>query len=71
MYSPNKPHTVWCYDCWFSDDWDPLQYGRAYNPDKPFFEQFLEVWRVVPKISLMHIRSVNSEYINISAELYL
>ena len=68
MYSPNKPYTVWCYECWFSDDWDPLQYGRGYNPTRPFFEQFLELWEAVPKVALIYVRSVNSDYVNISAD---
>src|SRR3989344_4563889 len=55
MYSPNKPYTVWCYECWFSDDWDPLQYGRGYNPTRPFFEQFLELWEAVPKVALIYV----------------
>lgn len=68
MYSPNKPYTVWCYECWFADDWDPLVYGRAWDPDRPFYEQFEQVWRAVPKIGLIYVRSVNSEYVNISAD---
>ena len=68
MYSPNKPYTVWCHDCWFSDDWDSRDYGRDYILGKPFFEQFHELWKVVPKVALIHVRSVNSEYINISAD---
>ncbi len=68
MYSPNKPYTVWCHDCWFADDWDPKDYGIDYDPSKPFFEQFQKVWEKIPKIALIHVRSVNSEYLNISAD---
>ncbi len=68
MYSPNKTYTVWCYDCWFKDDWDPTTYGRNYNPNRPFMDQWKELWNVVPKIALIHIRSVNSDYLNISAD---
>jgi len=68
MYSPNKPHRVWCYDCWFSEDWDGSVYARTYNPERSFVEQFEELWKEVPKIALMHVRSVNSEYLNISAD---
>ena len=68
MYSPNKPYTVYCHDCWFSDKWDPLSYGRAYDPQRPFCEQFQELWRAVPKLSLIYVNSVNSEYVNISAD---
>lgn len=68
MYNPNKSHTVWCYDCWFSDSWDARNYGRDYDFSKSFFEQFAELWKVVPKIALIHVRSVNSDYINVSAD---
>lgn len=68
MYSPNKPYTVWCYDCWFAEDWDPLTYGRAYNFERSFFDQFGELWSAMPKVGLVHVRSVNSEYLNISAD---
>lgn len=68
MYSPNKPYTVWCYDCWFSDDWDAREYARDYDPSKSFFKQFRELWKVVPKIALIYTKSVNSEYTNISAD---
>mgnify|MGYP001604330363 CR=1 FL=1 len=68
MYSPEKPYTVWCHDCWFSDDWNPLDYGRAYTPSRPFMEQFKAVWDSVPKVALVYIRSTNSEYTNISAD---
>lgn len=68
QYSPNKPYTVYCHDCWFSDDWDPLSYGRDYDSKRPFFEQFKELWDVVPKINLIGLRNVNSEYIHIAAD---
>ncbi|MGC9968882.1 MAG: hypothetical protein ABSC29_04115 [Minisyncoccia bacterium] len=68
MYSPNKPYVVYCYECWFADDWDALSYGREYDPARPFMEQFAELWKVVPKIALVYVRSVNSEYVNISAD---
>jgi len=68
MYSPNKPYTVWCNQCWFSDDWDAREYERDYDPKRPFFEQFAELWKIVPKVALVYIRSINSEYTNISAD---
>src|SRR3989344_4315175 len=68
MYSPNKPYTVWCHDCWFADDWDPVDYGQEYDPSRPFFEQFGELWNKVPKINLIGLRNVDSSYLNISAD---
>jgi len=68
MYSPNKPYPVWCYECWFADDWDATEYGQAYNPRRSFWEQAKEVYEKVPKVALIYVRSVNSEYVNISAD---
>ncbi len=68
MYSPNKPDIVYCHDCWFSDKWDPLSYGVEYNSQRPFFEQFQKLWDKVPKLSLIYVRSINSEYTNISGD---
>lgn len=68
MYSPNKEYTVYCHDCWYSDDWQGTDYGIEYDPSKPFFEQVNELWKAVPKLGLIHVRSINSEYINISAD---
>lgn len=68
MYSPNKSFTVWCYDCWFSDNWGGEDFALDYNKDQPFFEQFEKLCKSVPKVSLVYIRSPGSEYINISAD---
>lgn len=68
MYSPNKPDTVWCYECWFADDWSGADFAKEYDDSRPFFEQLEELWKVVPKVSLVYIRSPGSEYINISAD---
>ncbi len=68
MYSLNKPYTVWCYDCWFSDNWDGREYALDYDDSKSFLEQLETLFMIVPKIGLLHLRSVNSEYINISAD---
>ena len=68
MYSPNKPYTVYCHDCWFSDKWNPVDCGRDYDPEKSFFGQFEDLWKEIPKLSLIYVRSVNSEYVNISAD---
>jgi hypothetical protein len=68
MYSPNKPYPVWCYECWFADDWNATEYGKEYNPLRPFLEQVHDLYNAVPKVALIYVRSVNSEYVNISAD---
>ncbi len=68
MYSPNKADTVWCYDCWFADDWSGTDFAQEYDESKSFFEQFEVLWKLVPKVALVYIRSPGSEYNNISAD---
>ena len=67
-YSPNKPFTIYCYDCWFSDDWDCEDYGVDYDREKPFFEQFEELLKKVPQVGLVYVRSPGSEYLNLTAD---
>src|ERR1700742_4773164 len=52
MYSPNKPYTVWCSECWNSEDWDARDFGIEYNSEEDFFDQFRKIWQSVPKIGL-------------------
>ncbi len=68
MYSPNKPYTVWCYDCWFADDWDVSDYAKEYDVSKPFLDQLNDLHNAVPKIGLIYVKSPGSEYTNISAD---
>ncbi len=68
MYSPNKPYPVWCYECWFADDWDATSFGRPYDPNRPFLDQVRDLYQQIPKVALIYVRSVNSEFVNISAD---
>lgn len=66
MYPPNSPdgwaglpagrqgrtYKVYCPECWWSDSWDPLDYGKDYDFSKPFFGQFMELWREIPLLGL-------------------
>ncbi len=64
MYSPDKPFKVYDQTEWWSDRWDPLEYGRDFDSNRPFFEQFKELMQEVPKISLINKEAENSEYCN-------
>lgn len=65
MYSPASYAHVYCRDCWYSDKWDPLQYGRDYNPNRPFFDQWLDLMKQVPNFNVFQIGNVvNSIYTN-------
>ena len=47
VHSPDGPFTVYCRECYKSDKWDPLTYGRDYDFNKPFFLQYRAygVWK--------------------------
>ncbi|MEK7583565.1 MAG: hypothetical protein AAB483_04160 [Patescibacteria group bacterium] len=56
---------VFCVKCWWSDKWNPADYGRDYNPDRPFLDQFQELFYEVPMLAMQNdngIGSVNCEY---------
>ncbi len=64
MYSPKvEGFTFYCNDCWQSDKWDPFYYGRDFNFNRPFFEQFNELYRAVPKHMSNAVMSENSQYV--------
>jgi len=68
QFSPNKPYPVWCYDCWFAEDWSGKDYARDYDPSRPFLEQWNELWQIVPKPGLVSMRGEGCEYMNYAAD---
>ena len=40
MYKPESKAVVYSPDVWWSDEWDPLDYGLDFDFSSPFFEQF-------------------------------
>lgn len=65
MYSPDKPYKVYCKECYNSDDFDPLEYGRDFDFNRPFFEQFDELLKSTPLVCIMGgANSVNSDYVS-------
>lgn len=68
IYHKKSLFTVYCPPCWWSDKWDTLSYGRAYDFSKPFFLQFQELMRAVPRLGLVIKQSTDSDYTNYSFE---
>lgn len=64
IYHPDNNFIIYCSKCYNSNNWDPLIFGRNYNFSKPFFEQFYELQKIVPRKALHEIISTNSEYSN-------
>lgn len=51
-YPPDAPYKTYCPKCWWSDKWDPLDFGRDYDFSKSFFEQFNQLMHEVPLLGL-------------------
>lgn len=64
MFDKDVAFPVYCRECWFSDDWDPTNYAREYDPSKNFFQQFYELLQTVPQPAVQVHDSVNCEYTN-------
>ena len=69
-FLPDIPQ-VYCLPCWWSDNWDPLEYGRNYDFSKSFFAQFAKLRTEVPKASLdvTYQTMINSDYCHMAGEL--
>ena len=64
IYSPNKSYKVYCQPCFWSDGWDSKKYGRDFDFNRTFFDQWHELHLEVPRLSLLSRNSINSEYAN-------
>ena len=63
-FSPESSVKVYENDIYFSDKWDPMEYGREVDFSRPFLEQVHELMLEVPFKSLNVIGGTNSEYTN-------
>lgn len=62
LYPEEAGVAVYDEDEWWSDKWDPMQYGRDYDFSRPFFEQFFELTKIVPRYSRDVLNMVSSDY---------
>ncbi|MFA5936251.1 MAG: hypothetical protein WC822_00015 [Candidatus Paceibacterota bacterium] len=70
MFSNESPFKTYCYSCWWSDNWDSEKYGKDYDFNKSFFEQFKELLYAVPRPgNLKQGNIINSQYSNRVSEI--
>ena len=63
MFSQESPIKVYERKLWWSDDWDPMEYGQEYDFDKSFFEQLGVLTKKVPWPSrVLDEPIINSDY---------
>jgi Zn ribbon nucleic-acid-binding protein len=68
MFDPAEGHVVYDAKYWWSDEWDPIEYGLEYDSSQPFFVQFQNLVRKVPLVALSNINSPGCEYANYIAD---
>jgi len=66
IYRQNSPYKIYAPQEWWSDKWDPFEYGRDFDFKRPFFEQFAELKKSIPHLSLHVTNNEGSDYINLS-----
>lgn len=59
---PEAPFKVYYEDYWWTDNWDPMEYGRDYDFSRPFFEQFQKLMSEVPISHRRVTNGISSEY---------
>ena len=64
LYAPDKEAVVYNQDDYWSDKWDPRDYGRDVDFSRPFFGQVHELFKVTPLISLWCFKCENADYNN-------
>ena len=69
IYDKDVPFPVFGVDEWWSDGWDPFKYGRDFDFNRPFFQQFYELQQSVPHMGFIQSKIENSEYTNCVSNL--
>src|SRR3989338_5965938 len=66
FWHPDSGHQIMDQKTWHSDAWDPKSYGREYDFNRPFFDQWGELFKAVPKPALQtqYSTMINSDYCN-------
>ena len=69
IYPPTSKYKVYDQSIWWSDKFDAIEFGRDFDFNRPFFEQFENLVLNVPRINLQNRANENSEYCNDSSNL--
>ncbi len=68
IYRPEESVVVYDLKYWWSDEWDPMSFGREYDFSKTFFEQWKELRNVFPLQTLSNSNASKSDYCNVAED---
>jgi len=64
FYHPKSPVKIYDQKYWWSDKWDPMEYGIDCDFNKTFFEQFYQLIKKVPFPAVFNDNVDKSDYCN-------
>ncbi|MFA6550148.1 MAG: hypothetical protein WCT36_02215 [Candidatus Gracilibacteria bacterium] len=64
IYSEAAPFKIFDKDVWWGDSWDGITFGKNFDFEKTFFQQFYELMLEVPRPSLIQAKNQNSMFTN-------
>lgn len=64
MYSPLVKFPVYDNEYWWTDKWDARDWGRPFNFNKTFFEQYVALRDLVPHLARSAVNNENCDYCN-------
>jgi hypothetical protein len=67
-FAPNSNFKVYKNDIWWSDKWDPLEYGQDFDDSKLFFDQLYDLQLKVPNMHAFVSNNENSDFCNCTTE---
>jgi len=70
IYHPDVKMNIVDQKYWWSDEWDPFDYGKEFDLSRDFFTQWKELRDKIPFQSMSNSKAVNSEYCNVAEESY-
>lgn len=63
-FHPDSQWKVYDREEWFGDSWNGIDFGRSYDFNKSFFQQFFELQKDVPILNLNTVNNENCSYCN-------
>ena len=64
VFNSDAPFPVYDIEYWYGDEWDAMKYGRDYDFNRPFFDQFKYLMHSVPQIARSVVNNLNCDYVN-------
>ena len=64
IYPPKTSFPVYHPSEWYSDSWDPMEFGLEVDLSRPFFPQWRKLMNMVPRLGIDIVNCENSDYCN-------